>query len=592
MMTSPRWLRVLFVTAGIGWAGVSAMGQPTADSWKPIVRASGEGANPIPALLPPSAPPLASPAPSAPATSIPPAAAVADPKLLPAVPVPGTASAECCATAPAAPVTWHNLKFRFQTIEPAGAMPIAPTGPGYYTVFDRFRGTPSEKAPSWPYSRAGIIFSPFNEADFSYLDKVPFADRDWAEKLKRIPVGDHWLLSTGGEVRYRYNQENNSRLSGKNDDYNLIRTRIYGDVWYENIFRFYAEGLYADSSHQTLAPLPRDINRGDFQQMFFDLKLFELNDNPIYARVGRQELIYGSQRLVSTNDWGDNRTRFDGAKVFYRSEELDADLFVTKPTLAKPTVLDPHDHNQTFSGAWLTYKPKKGTFLDLYYLDLENDNPGAAKGFQKTGSFNVSTFGSRYYSKMDNGLLIDVEGMLQFGHWADQSILAQSLAAYVGYYFKDTWGTPTFWAGYDYASGDPNPNGTGQHRTFNQLFQFGHYYYGYVDVTGGQNIRDYNVQAYLYPAKWLTTGLQYHVFRLDSNTDAMYNFSGGVLRQDKTGKSGDNIGSEIDVLTNIHLTDRQDIFLSYSHFFAGQFVKNTGPSSGIDYFYAQYSWRW
>ena len=490
------------------------------------------------------------------------------------------------------PQTWHGLKHPVQPFAPPGASPVAPTAPGYYSLLDELRGKYLEKPPRWPYPRSGPIPPSFAEFDFSYLDALPWEQRDWAERLHRVPAGDHWLLGTGGEFRTRYNYETNSRLSGKHNTYQLFRGRAYGDVWYEDRFRFFGEFLYADSIWQDLPPLTRDVNRGDIQQMFFDVKLWALDNNPIYARVGRQELLYGSQRLVSTNDWGDNRTRFDGLKLFYRSEKLDADAFLTRPTQVRFGQLDPWDRNQTFSGAWLTYKPKKGTFVDLYYLDLENDNPGVARGQFRTGSYNVSTFGSRYYGRSDCGFLLDVEGMLQFGHWADQSILAQALSAYAGWYFKDVWATPTVWVGYDYASGDPDPNATGQHRTFNQLFQFGHYYYGFVDITGGQNIRDFNLQAYAYPSKWITTGLQYHVFRLDSNKDALYNFAGQVLRQDKTGKAGDDVGSELDLLVNFHVTDRQDVFVNYCRFFTGPFIKATGPSFGLDYVYLQYSLRW
>ena len=65
-----------------------------------------------------------------------------------------------------------------------------------------------------------------------------------------------------------------------------------------------------------------------------------------------------------------------------------------------------------------------------------------------------------------------------------------------------------------------------------------------------------------------------------------------ATRRDATGASGNDVGSEIDVLVNLHLTPRQDIFLNYSHFFAGDFVKRTGAGFGADFVYAQYSLRW
>ena len=529
--------------------------------------------------------------------------AVAQPPDVPLPPetIPGAGVAPpcpACENPPAQPATpkpperWHGYKPRVLPVAPPGSFPVPPSGPGYYTLLDQLKGEKAEKPPRWPYPRSGIIPPSFHEFDFSYVDAIPFEKRDWAEKLKRIELGEHFLFSTGGEFRTRYNSETNTRLLGKNDTYQLFRGRAYTDLWYEDMFRVYAEFYYGDTIWQDVAPYARDVNRGDIQSLFVDVKVGELDGNPGYVRVGRQELVYGSQRLLSAVDWGNNRVRFEGVKGFYRSDKLDADVFATRPVPHKFGELDSVDKNQIFSGAWFTYKPKKGTFIDAYYLNLDNRNPNVAKGQFTSGFSNVSTVGGRYLTRTDDGFLADLEGAVQFGKWADQSILAQMFSANVGYYFKDVWSTPTFWVGYDYASGDPDPNKTATHRTFNQLFAFGHYYFGFTDLVGRQNINDFNVQAYAYPTEWVTTGVQYHVFRLAADKDALYNAAGAAIRRDATGASGNDVGSEIDVLVNFHLTARQDVFVSYSHFFAGDFVKRTGPSFGADYAYVQYSLRW
>ena len=489
---------------------------------------------------------------------------------------------------------WHGHKFPIQPFPPPGDAPIIPTGPGFYTLLDRLRGEEQPKPPRWPYARFGLLQPSFAEIDFRYLDALPWDDRVWAEKLHRVPLGDHWLGSTGGDLRTRYDRLVSQQLTGRDNSLQLFRARAFADIWYEDLFRVYGEFLYGDSIWQGLPPLVRDVNRGELQQLFADIKVLELGakDDPVYVRLGRQELLYGSQRLISTNEWGDARTKFQGAKGFYRSDKLDVDLFVVQPVPVFPGRFDSVDNNQVFTGLWTTYKPKKGTFVDAYYLNLDNTNPNVARGRFRSGAYNVNTVGGRYYDRFPGGFLTDLEGAVQFGGWADQAILAQFASVNLGYYFPDVWATPTVWASYDTASGDPDPSQTGQRRTFNQLFQFGHYYFGFADVVGRQNIRDWNLQAYAYPAKWLTTGAQFHVFRLDSNKDALYNFAGTPIRRDPSGRAGDDIGNEIDFLANVHLTDRQDIFLSYSHLFPGGFIRNTGSGRGVDAFYLQYTTRW
>ena len=152
--------------------------------------------------------------------------------------------------------------------------------------------------------------------------------------------------------------------------------------------------------------------------------------------------------------------------------------------------------------------------------------------------------------------------------------------------------TPEIWGYYDYASGDNNPGAGDSRGTFQQLFPFGHYYFGAIDSVGRQNIEDFNIQLSAYPAKWVTTVVQFHTFRLAEEKDALYGASGKVLRQDVTGKAGTDVGQEIDFYTNFHLTTHQDVWVGYSKLFAGDFIKRTGSPDSPELFYLQYSYKY
>ena len=77
----------------------------------------------------------------------------------------------------------------------------------------------------------------------------------------------------------------------------------------------YVEYIDAQSYNQNLPPLATDVNHSDILNAFADIKLGELDDHPIYARIGRQELLYGSQRLISPLDWANTRRNFNGAAI-------------------------------------------------------------------------------------------------------------------------------------------------------------------------------------------------------------------------------------------------------------------------------------
>jgi hypothetical protein len=531
--------------------------------------------------------PLLTPPPPMPKTDQP---AEPPPWLPPSAAPPAPEGAPC----PSRPGDGDDWKSRVPPIHrtpPPGVFLVPPTGPGYYTLRDQLEGDEREGPPKYPYPRFCLMTTSFFDVDWRYLDRPSNTEHDFFDFLKRVPLGDDFLFTTGGELRVRSIEEFDSRLTGVTNEYTLFRARVYGDLWYRDLFRVYVEGYYADSSPQTLAPLVIDRDRGDLLNAFVDVKAWELDRNNIYFRAGRQELLYGSQRLISPLDWANTRRTFQGAKLFYASEDLDVDLFSVQPVIPNRNHGDSVDWHQLFSGAWTTYRPCKGQSLDAYVLNLEQGRKVAAGEGGHLGGFNITTVGSRYAGNLSNWL-IDVEGMLQFGDFSNQTDLANAYTTAAGYDFKDAPWDPQFWVSFDHASGDPHPGVGGIHRTFNQLFPFGHYCFGFIDLVGRQNIDDLNFQFACYPEPWITALVQYHMFRLDHGRDALYSSAGTVERIDPTGRAGRNVGDEIAWLVNFHLTSHQDVLVGYEHLWAGPFLQQTGPGTSPDYLYLQYMYRW
>ncbi len=190
-----------------------------------------------------------------------------------------------------------------------------------------------------------------------------------------------------------------------------------------------------------------------------------------------------------------------------------------------------------------------------------------------------------------DGFLWDVEQMFQTGQFNNRLILADAVTAGGGYHFENVLFHPTVWAYYDFASGSGNPTGNGTYSTFNQLFPFSHYYLGWLDLVGRQNIQDLNAHLYLYPTKWIRFWVQYHHFELANSHDALYNAGGVPTTRDPTGRAGTNVGDEMDFIVNFHLTNTSDILMGYSHLFPGLFLINTGTKIAPDQVFVQYVLR-
>jgi hypothetical protein len=466
-----------------------------------------------------------------------------------------------------------------------------PSGSGSYSLADHWRGRTRDAAPRSGYPASAIMAPSFFDADFRYLDQMAPEDRAPFERLKRIRLGNATLFSTGGAAWYRFNAEGNSRLTQVDQAYSLLRIRAYGDLWYRDAVRVYGEFLSAGRPGGTLPALPADRNQADLLNVFADVKLFETHGRPAFVRVGRQEVMLGSQRLMSALPWANMRRNFDGVRIFRQGDRFDVDAFWLEPVVPSRTDFDRPTHDVQLIGGWFTYRPRAGHFLDTYYLYSHNDHTVVQQGVTLAPS-RISTVGSRYAG--DRGrFLWDVEGALQLGSQQDQDVLGGMASLGVGRRFTGSRLSPTVWAYYDVASGDNDPN-AGRFTTFNQLYPFGHYYLGWSDIAGRQNIRDANVHVSLSPVAWVSVWLQYHHLWLARAEDALYNAGGAAIRRDPSGNAGTNVGDEATAVVNLHIDAQSDVMVAYAHLFGGRFLEDTaGPAaSSTNAFYLIYNVRW
>ena len=489
-------------------------------------------------------------------------------------------------------VDWSKVPQSIRPMPRPGDFPVRPSGLGYYSLFDQVLGIQQSKLPQSGYPPFALMPPSFFDADFRYLESLPYSQRTFEERLKRIPLGDCLTFSTGGQFWTRYMNEHNSRLTEFDNTFTLARARAYADLMYGDRFRIFGEFIWADSFQEDLDPLPIDVNRADLLNLFVDVNLFEFDGKPVFARVGRQELLLGSQRMVSTLDCANTLRTFEGVRLFRTGEKWDTDVFWTNFEPPDADAFDEADGNRNFAGAWATHRPRKGHFLDLYYLYFDNSNAVEQLGIVRAPT-EVHTLGTRYIGDRQ-GLLYEYEVALQFGNQGGRDLLAGAATAGIGRHWQDAPLTPTFWVYYDWASGDSDPD-SGDAHTFNQLYPFGHYYMGWIDQVARQNIHDINAHLFLFPRKWLTLWLQYHHFRLDHSADALYNAGGVARRRDATGNSGNHVGDEIDVIVNLHLTRYSDLLIGYSKLFGGGFLEGTAVGNNAadaELFYLNYQRKW
>lgn len=399
----------------------------------------------------------------------------------------------------------------------------------------------------------------FYANDYGYLSDPCYDGQLIGDQLKRLAMPRCGKLDLGGQLRSRYHNEHGmkgaQRFLDTSDDFILTRVRLFANYEVNNWLRFYAEGIYADSGRESFPARGIDENHGDLLNLFVDAKLTDR----LTARVGRQELLYGAQRVVSPLDWANTRRTFEGVRLLFKSDDWAIDGFFTQFVPVDADDFDEAESARPFYGTYGTYSGFDNTTVDTYYLGSENDLIGQS----------LHTIGGRYFETLD-AWMFEFEGAVQFGDRAtgvDQD--GEGFATIgVGKTLSQRAWNPTIWLYYDYAS-----------ENYNQLFPLAHKYLGFIDAVQRSNIESPNVLMTAKPSDKVTLLAWYHHFQ--SNSAMAVPSIGGTPAQN----SSRYLGNELDLLGKWQLSPRSEVWLGWSHFWRGNKIDNPHDA---DFFYAQF----
>jgi hypothetical protein len=426
----------------------------------------------------------------------------------------------------------------------------------------------------------------FFDNDFSYLNDPAYSGACLGDGLKLMPVdpyGQWGTLDVGGQVRFRYHHERGmgqepgaTRFQETDNDFVLSRTRLYANWKTGDIFRVYVEGIYSDvSGSDDYIPRPIDENFGDLTNLFVDCQLTD----SATVRVGRQELLYGSERLVSPLDWANTRRTFEGVKLMHKADDWATDCFLTSVVTVSPNDFDEADDQQKFYGTYAVYSGIENWTVDLYYLGYDDQRPIGGGN----GDFSIHTTGVRLAGSRDNWLF-EFEGAPQFGRQSGLHLDHEAgfATAGVGRKMPDLPWSPVLWGYYDYASGN---NLGGDFNRFNQLFPLGHKYLGFIDATQRANIESPNILLTMRPHKKLGLLFWYYHFMANQDSDIVPSI-GGTPAQSPHSKDW---GDELDILATWDMSPRSSLLFGWSHFWAGDKITPPGGAVDADFYYTQWT---
>jgi len=489
-----------------------------------------------------------------------------------------------------------------------------------------------------PWATAGVLaLGATTQLHGQYAPPPPPAPfpgfiNEWLRKDD--PYMNRWDF--GGSVRLRYELKDNFAIAGVpgsadfrrdgadvDNRYLLERIRLragFTDTWFSVLAEGRSSLAQGDERFASTAPLPAKKGEGPEQDSIDLHQAYVTVGNhkefPLSLKLGRQELIYGEERIIGAFGWNNIGRVFDAAKVRLQTEWFNADFFTSRVVIPEDGRFNVANDYDWFSGVYASSTTLIARHtLDLYFLS-RNASPQAATAephpqAPQPSARDIYTLGVRLKSTPGQlgswDYTLDLMG--QLGNFRDPRAgapaerldhEAYAVVAQGGYTFTDAWSTPRLGLEYAHGSGDSDAH-DGRHGTFENLFPTNHKFYGYMDFFSLQNLHDFRAIFQMKPHSRVSLALEGHAFLLADTHDSFYTAAGtargGTAATPGTGYGvnpgyGSYVGSELDLVSGYAVTRFAQLEAGFGHFFVGDYVREslsaaTHGSTDANWFYLQ-----
>jgi hypothetical protein len=297
------------------------------------------------------------------------------------------------------------------------------------------------------------------------------------------------------------------------------------------------------------------------------------------ARVGRQELAFGDQRLIGHANWLNTARSFDGARVTFRSKPFQLDVFASSVVTIEDTKANESDFDSSqFYGAYgaaTTLVPH--AVVEPYLLYRVGRDLRSELG--AIGDLQAATIGVRWVGALPARLEYNTEMAFQTG-----SLASDDVRAWAGHWqLRETFNARRGLRAigeYNFASGDKSPT-DGRRGTFDQLYPTGHDKYGLADQVGWKNIRHLRAGGEVLARKGLVLSSSYHTWWLADRHDALFNAAGVVVARVAGGAANRHVGQELDAQATFAVSPQLQVAAGYAHIFPGAFLREATPGASF-----------
>ncbi|MBZ5575789.1 MAG: alginate export family protein [Acidobacteriia bacterium] len=381
-------------------------------------------------------------------------------------------------------------------------------------------------------------------------------------------------LKLGAEVRGRSdNYLGLNGVSGRDNSYYLHRLRLNATISLAPWLRLVAQAQDAREVGYDREPVPYTVaNPLDLRQGYVEAGASG-NEAPWRVRVGRQPLVFGDMRLVSTSNWGNVGPNFDAVRLSLRQPGVRLDAFAS--LVGVPCAgFDRPRQDKMLSGFYSSFDiPRAPVTVDGYVFWKKNRQ-----------SVDLFTYGLRSAGKIPGNFDYTAEFALQRGRVTGQTAAAWAGHGELGYKFAVPRGSVRMAVEYNYATGDERP-GDGRYQSFDQLYPTN--VYGTAADFGWRNLHEPAASLEWQPDRKTKVKTVYHAFWLAQRQDALYTLTGAIFVSNPSATQN-RVGEEIDVRWIRQMGKNLQLWVGYAHLFPGPYLKEAGRDA-VGYPYAMWT---
>ncbi len=400
-------------------------------------------------------------------------------------------------------------------------------------------------------------------------------------KLKAIPFNKSKsiYLSFGGEFRPRFEYTANKNWSAEaKEDENFYSQRMmfHADLHISKYFRFFGQLTHGLLSLKE--PVYAQSDKLDLHQAFAEFQL-PIKANLLKLRIGRQELLLGSGRLMAIRDGLNSRRSFEMARLMLENKGYNANIFFGREVKVPNDFFDNVSTNAPYTwGMGLTANTAKilGK-TTIYYIGFDALTVKYNDGISPETRHTV---GLRRFGNLGKRFKYNTEFNYQFGKFGTKTISAFSIEGDWHYNFINTKFKPDLGIKLDYMSGDGKQNDDNL-GTFNPYFN-NPAYFGLITQVGAMNMFDIHPAIKLGLTEKLSMVVEADFYWRAELNDGLYGGSKALLRASNGNKSrfiGWQSGLKLDYELNRFVTFSNETYL----FVAGDFIKETGDAENTFY---------